>query len=192
MNRLNYITLAPLEHHDKSPHLIKRKWSFKDSQLVQWNYRTTIHFCTLLLCIPYNLFLYSQKTLITISTPPFSFLVFDSLPLSGKTIRPAGFASAGYALEYIQGYGFEQSWVSIRERTYPRDYFWGLGVTPVLRVTGNNDHVLWDKTNKQKYNRECIMPLPSPIWFSWFFSVISTLSSSRSTSTHFAFFPIYT
>jgi len=33
----------------------------------------------------------------------------------------------------------------------------GLGGTLVVRVIGNNDHVLWDKEN---HNRECIMPLP--------------------------------
>lgn len=35
LNRLNYLTLAPLGHHDKSPHFIMRRVSFKDSQLVQ-------------------------------------------------------------------------------------------------------------------------------------------------------------
>jgi len=60
LNRFNYITLAPLGHHDKSTHFIKRKSSFKGSQLVQGNYRTAIHFSTFLLLIPYNLSLLSE------------------------------------------------------------------------------------------------------------------------------------
>lgn len=125
LNKLSHITLAPLGHHDKSPHLIKRKSNFQGSQLVQWNYRTAIHFSTFLLLIPYNLSLYSQKTSSTISVPAFSSMVFDFTLLSGKTIRPAGFASAGYASERIQACGFEQSWVSIAGRFYyPWEYSW--------------------------------------------------------------------
>lgn len=178
LNKLSHITLAPLGHHDKSPHLIKRKSNFQGSQLVQWNYRTAIHFSTFLLLIPYNLSLYSQKTSSTISVPAFSSMVFDFTLLSGKTIRPAGFASAGYASERIQACGFEQSWVSIAGRFYyPWEYSWaavgGGGArrrAPLgeEKFVNNNDRVPWDN---KRYNRvsRCPMPLRWSLWYSQFF-----------------------
>lgn len=147
LNRLNYITLAPLGHHDKSLRFVKRKSSFKDSQLVQWNYRTATHFLTFLLPILNNLSLNSQKTSIIISIPILFSFISDFIPQPGKTIWLAGFALAGYASECIQSCGSEQSWVSITERFYfpwKSSWDWGRGRRATLGeeiFISNNDHL---------------------------------------------------
>lgn len=81
--------------------------------------RTAIHRSALLPLPPYNLSLLSEDLSYRLHSC-LIFLVFDSSPLSGKTIGPAGFASAGCASECIQACAFEHSWVGLGERLcYP-------------------------------------------------------------------------